>query len=237
MKTFHIFVFSFSLLLSFNTFAQYRAGTALQLFSDPAQYSAGKPNIGAGAYFGVYDRYRPDFGLRLSGAGWTQSGIGQADLQSMRLNAGLQVYPFGIRDQLFLYRRSFSQRARFHHQLKVKDRVKTCGSSCYDPRGPGLTKLLRGFHAGIGYEYTATEGFQASAPPGMKIIRHGLNLELGYAVSFEFLWLGITWRPLGVYSPELTKVDKGYQPPRGPKEAGGNYEPAVALHLGLALFN
>lgn len=238
MKTFHIFTLSFSLLLSFSAVGQYRSGAALQLFSDPAQYSAGKANIGAGAYFGVYDRFRPDFGFRVSGAGWTQSGL--TDLkgtQSMRLNAGVQVYPFGIRDQLFFHRRTFSQRARFHHQLKVRDRVRTCGSACYDPRGPGLAKLLRGFHAGIGYEYSETAKSQASDAAGMKIIRHGLNLEVGYAVSFEFLWLGVTWRPLGVYSPELTKVEKGYQPPRGPREAGGGYEPGVTLHLGLALFN
>lgn len=228
MRTFHIFVFSVSLLLSFDAFAQYRSGAALQLFSDPAQYAAGKPNMGAGAYFGVYDRYRPDFGFRFSGA---------AGAQDMTLNAGVQVYPFGIRDQLFLQRRTFSQRARFHHQLKVRDRVKTCGSACYDPRGPGLAKLLRGFHAGIGYEYSAAEKFQEPSTPGMKIIRHGLSLEVGYAVSFEFLWLGVTWRPLGVYSPELTRVEKGYQPPRGPREGGGGYEPGVALHLGLALFN
>lgn len=246
MKTIFTHLLGLFMLVPFVAKSQYDLGASFQLSTDPVSISNGRPNLGLGTVFGVYDLYRMDYGFKIQGSHFGESGDptqrAGVDSDYWDFSAGVQLYPFGVRDQIFFDRDAGSRRLRFHHRRWVQNRVRHCGSRCYS--GPDLTidKLLRGIYLGVGYEFHKRfdTPWNAGNPEDnlrSQSVFHGAHLELGYSMSIEFLWISLSWRPLGAYSPTLINggPSKGELPGAGQNMQG--YQPSFTLSVGCVLFN
>lgn len=246
MKTLHIFTSLLALLLATNASAQYQTGTAFQLYTDPLMQASGRTNLGAGAILGVYDRYLCDFGFHLSGNFQGQTlneGVrgGQIQMTNRTIHTGVQVFPFGLHDKILFERRSHNERLRFHHRRKIDERVHRCPNSCFGRRDLNLDKWLKGFYIGGAYEFGKTaESYLDSSPNGpLKQIshQHGVQIDVGYTITVEFLSLSLNWAPVGLVSLPVNENKGKEVTPRSAHPIETKYHPDLTFKVGIALFN
>lgn len=247
MKTLHFLAFLPAITLALAAGAQQSPGASFQLFTDPLSQASGLPNFGLGAVLGVYDRFHSDYGFHFSGAFSDETlaqgpGGARTRLQNRVIHTGLQFYPFGLRDQIFFERRSHNKRQRFHHRQMVEERIQRCPNACFGRRDLDLDNWLKGFYVGCGYQhgkFTQINHDPGTLKPDILITyRHGVQIDLGYTLSLEFLSLSLNWSPLGMMSLPIEQGEG--QLPRisdSPLFEEAVYQPKLSFKIGIALFS
>ena len=246
MKTLRILVFLLALFLVAGVSAQNNIGASFHLFTDPAGYASGKTNLGFGAILGVYDRYLCDYGFFLNGSLQNKhldpiAGGRAVRLDNRIIQAGARFYPFGLRDKIAFERRSHNERLRFHHRRMIHERNSVCPNACFGRRDLNLDKWLKGFYVGAAYEHGKSVESHLDGPTGKLFkqvsYRHGLQIDLGYTLTVEFLSLSLNWTPLGLVSIPYQGASNQPNQPRSVEPREVKYQPDLSFTIGIALFN
>jgi len=223
--------------------AQNKVGAAYRLYTDPMTQASGRANFGLGAIVGIYDRYLCDFGFHLSG-NYQKSlvpnkGARGEPIQRMdrTIHAGIQVFPFGLHDRIMFERRAHNERQRFHHRRKMDERIHRCPNSCFGRRDPNLDKWLKGFYLGCAYEFGNVKENYPGESLNLVTHQHGVQIDVGYAMTIEFLSLSLNWAPLGLVSRPVSQNQGQDFSPRSVHNEDIKYRPDLTFSIGIALFN
>ena len=246
MKTLYLQLACAILLIASSTRAQYDLGASFLLSTDPVGHASGKTNLGIGAILGVYDRYLCDYGFFLNGSFQNNhldpiAGGPAVKLENRNIQAGARFYPFGLRDKIVFERRSHNQRLRFHHRKMIHERNSVCPNACFGRRDLNLDKWLKGFYVGAAYEHGKSVESYLDGPTGKLFkqvsYRHGLQIDLGYTLTVEFLSLSLNWAPLGLVSIPYQGASNQPNQPRSVEPREVKYQPDLSFTIGIALFN